>query len=130
MLQQGVGDRLLVDKTPGYSASLTILRKAEQWFRNARYIHLVRHPCDTILSYQEYKLHLAIERTHPMVAGLLPAQIGELTWLMSHDNILRFLAEVPVERSCRSTSSHSWLSPVRRWSELLHFWEYPFRRDD
>ncbi len=101
LLQQGIGDRLLVDKTPDYSASLTILRKAEQWFRNARYIHLVRHPCDTILSYQEYKLHLAIERTHPMVAGLLPAQIGELTWLMSHDNILRFLAEVPLERCCR-----------------------------
>lgn len=129
LLQHGIGDRLLVDKTPGYSISLTILRKAEQWFQNARYVHLVRHPCDTILSYKEYKLHLGIERTHPLVAGLSPAQLGELSWLLSHDNILRFLADIPTERSYRIHFESLVAQPRQEMERVASFLGLPFSEE-
>ncbi len=129
LLQQGIGDRLLIDKTPGYSASLAILRKAERWFRDVRYIHLVRHPCDTILSFQEYRLHLAFARLQKMLSCLQPSQISELSWLIGHGNILRFLEEVPPERFCRIYFESLVAHPRQEMERIAAFLGIPFSEE-
>ncbi len=129
LLQQGVGNRLLIDKTPGYSASLAILRKAERWFRDARYIHLVRHPCDTILSSQEYRLHLAFARLQKMLSSLTPSQISELSWLIGHGNILSFLEEVPPERVCRIYFESLVAHPRKEMERVAAFLGVPFSEE-
>src|SRR5439155_9563104 len=62
ILQQELGGRLLVDKTPAYALDLAILQRAEATFERARYIHLIRHPSAVIHSFEDAKLDQIIFR--------------------------------------------------------------------
>ncbi len=88
--------KLLVDKTPTYAMSLDVLRLAERDFDEPLYIHLVRHPCGMIRSFQDGKL----DQLTPFMRNsrFSRRQLGELSWLITNDNISRFLAEIPPER--------------------------------
>jgi len=90
------GERMLVDKTPSYVIDVDILRRIEQDFDNALYIHLLRHPCGMIRSYEESKL----ERLMPMVqeGNFASRELAELTWLTAQVNTLEFGKQVPKER--------------------------------
>src|SRR4029079_15486993 len=94
-LQEWIGDRLLVDKTPSYALDLNILQRAEETFENARYVHLLRHPYGMIRSFEEAKLEQVFFR-HPH--SYSRRELAELIWLVSQQNILAFLKEVPAER--------------------------------
>ena len=94
-LQESLGSRLLVDKTPSYALDLTILRRAEEGFTGAKYLHLVRHPCGMIRSFEEAKLDLIFfRREHRFTRR----QLAELIWLLSEQNIREFLDGIPAER--------------------------------
>ncbi|HEY0607528.1 MAG TPA: amino acid adenylation domain-containing protein [Herpetosiphonaceae bacterium] len=94
-LQMWLGDRLLVDKTPSYALDPTILRRAEEDFTEARYIHLLRHPYGMIRSFEEAKLdQIFFRQAH----GFTTRELAELIWLMSHQNILDFFKQIPAER--------------------------------
>mgnify|MGYP000963431175 CR=1 FL=1 len=97
-LQSCIGGRLLVDKTPTYPLDLNILRRAEEDFAGARYIHLVRHPYSSIYSFVEAKLDQVFFR-HPHTFSR--RELAELVWTLSHQNILTFLQDVPAERQVR-----------------------------
>lgn len=99
LLQSWSGDRILADKTPTYAFSLDTLTKAEQTFDAPIYIHLVRHPYGMIRSYEESKL----ERIVPIAnaSHFSTRELAELTWLTSHDNILNFLQDIPLNRQHR-----------------------------
>jgi amino acid adenylation domain-containing protein len=87
--------RMLVDKTPSYALDPAVLRRAEEGFAGARYLHLVRHPQAAIRSFEEAKLdQIFFRRPHPFSRR----QLAELVWTLSHRNILGFLAGVPAER--------------------------------
>lgn len=90
------GERLLVDKTPTYVIDVDILRRIEREFDGALYIHLQRHPCGMIRSYEESKL----ERLMPMIreGDFGSRELAELTWLTAQTNTLAFAREVPAER--------------------------------
>jgi amino acid adenylation domain-containing protein len=97
-LQRELGNRVLVDKTPTYALDLATLRRAEEDFEGARYIHLVRHPSASIASFEEAKLHVFFP---PFLSGphnFSPAALAELIWDISHENILTFLRDVPADR--------------------------------
>jgi amino acid adenylation domain-containing protein len=94
-LQAWSDERMLVDKTPSYALDLAVLRRAEEVFAGARYIHLLRHPYGMIRSFEEAKLEQVFFR-HPH--SLSRRELAELIWLVSQQNILEFLAEVPPER--------------------------------
>jgi amino acid adenylation domain-containing protein/non-ribosomal peptide synthase protein (TIGR01720 family) len=95
LLQEWIGDRLLVDKTPAYSMDIDVLRRAEAEFANARYIHLVRHPYATIYSFVEAQLHEYFFRhPHPFAVR----ELAELIWTVSHQHVLEFRREIPAER--------------------------------
>jgi acyl-CoA synthetase (AMP-forming)/AMP-acid ligase II len=98
LIQEWLGGRMLVDKTPSYALSEEVLERAERHFDDARYIHLIRHPYGMIHSFEQVKLHLAIEVFFSSRPECPPRELAELLWLISHENILRFLARVPDER--------------------------------
>ena len=94
LMQQWLGDKILVDKTPSYSIDIEILLRAEKNFQNPLYIHLQRHPYATIRSYEEARVEQTFRYQHPFNRR----ELAELVWLISHQNILEFLANVPKER--------------------------------
>ncbi len=94
LIQQWLGDQILVDKTPSYSIDLETLKRAERNFQNPLYIHLVRHPYATMRSYEEAR----VEQTFPYQHPFNRRELAELVWLISHQNILEFLQQVPQER--------------------------------
>jgi amino acid adenylation domain-containing protein/FkbH-like protein/non-ribosomal peptide synthase protein (TIGR01720 family)/FkbM family methyltransferase len=94
LIQQWLGDKILVDKTPSYSINLETLKRAERNFQNPLYIHLVRHPYATMRSYEEAR----VEQTFPYQHPFNRRELAELVWLISHQNILEFLQQVPQER--------------------------------
>jgi amino acid adenylation domain-containing protein len=97
-LQEWLGERILVDKTPSYALDAAILQRAEEDFAEPLYIHLVRHPYGMIRSFEEAKLdQIFFRQDHPFDRR----ELAELIWLVSQENILRFLAGVPSRRRHR-----------------------------
>jgi acyl carrier protein len=96
LLQQDLENQILVDKTPTYPSHLDILKRAETYFENPLYIHLLRHPYGMINSYEGSKL----ERIVPIMneASFTRRELAELTWLISHENILEFFKDIPENR--------------------------------
>ena len=99
LMRQWMGDRILVDKSPTYASHLDILQHAEADFEDPVYIHLLRHPYGMIRSYEESKL----DRIAPIMheSSFSRRELAELTWLVSHQNILKFLDSVPQHRQLR-----------------------------
>ena len=96
LLQELIGERLLVDKTPIYPMHPEILRRAEHDFDSPLYVHLVRHPCGMIRSFEDAK----IEQLIPFMreSNFSRRQLAELTWLVANENVANFFAAVPPER--------------------------------
>ncbi|HKV41636.1 MAG TPA: amino acid adenylation domain-containing protein, partial [Blastocatellia bacterium] len=94
LMQEWLGDRLLVDKTPGYALDMEVLRRAEDYFENPLYIHLIRHPYGMIRSFEDAKLEQIFKYKH----SFAPRELGELMWLVSHQNIVEFLDCIPGDR--------------------------------
>ena len=100
-MQHWLGDRLFVDKTPNYALHTNILQRAEDYFKDAVYIHLIRHPYGVIPSFEKAKLHVFYPPFFTEEYDYTPGQLAELVWLISHQNILEFLKNVPAKRQFR-----------------------------
>jgi len=95
LLQGWLEERLLVDKTPSYTLDLEVLRRAELDFGDALYIHLLRHPCGMIRSFEEVRLdQVFVGYRH----SLSRRALAELIWVVSQMNIIEFLKTVPAAR--------------------------------
>jgi surfactin synthase thioesterase subunit/acyl carrier protein len=103
-LQATLGERLLVEKTPQYTLELEVLQRAERYFEDVHYLHLVRHPHAAIRSFEEARLDQLMLAYMPSLYGEAGArkfstrELGELAWLTSQQNILRFLQDIPTQR--------------------------------
>ncbi|MDX1491404.1 MAG: AMP-binding protein [Pseudohongiellaceae bacterium] len=108
MMQEWLGERLLVDKTPAYAVDLAALLRAESYFEDAFYVHLLRHPYAMIRSFDEAKLD---QLWFPRLVGsdafsldkfpFARLQLAEMIWFMLHRNILEFLQDIPSDRQCQ-----------------------------
>ncbi|QPN62164.1 sulfotransferase [Synechococcus sp. CBW1004] len=118
-LQSRLGDRLLVDKTPLYPLDPSILARAELDFEEPLYIHLVRHPYGMIRSYEESQL----DRFAPVLYenSFHRRQLAELTWYVSHRNILDFKASVPDGRWLQLGFESLVTQPEHEISRLCQF---------
>ncbi|HKH46426.1 MAG TPA: amino acid adenylation domain-containing protein, partial [Thermoanaerobaculia bacterium] len=94
-LQEWVGGRLLIDKTPRYALDLPTLRRAEDWFEAPLYVHLVRHPVAAMQSYLEARMQEVYRFPLP------PRRQAELVWRLGHAHVLEHLAAVPAARQHR-----------------------------
>lgn len=95
LMQDWMGDRRLVDKSPSYALDIGILKRAEAWFENPLYIHLQRHPCGMIRSFQDVRLDQVF---YPFPHDMTRRALAELMWTLSNQNIVDFLKSVPAER--------------------------------
>ncbi|HEV7518603.1 MAG TPA: sulfotransferase, partial [Thermoanaerobaculia bacterium] len=122
-LQGWIGDRLLVDKTPSYALDPATLARAEAEFEAPLYIHLLRHPCGMIASFEKARLEQVFFR-HPH--DFSPRQLAELIWVVSQENIRELLAGVSVERQYRLRFEELVRSPREELSRLSAFLGVPF----
>lgn len=118
LLQQWIGEKILVDKTPLYALDNETLKSAEVDFEQARYIHLIRHPYGMIRSFEEAK----IDRIFPWQQNSFSArELAELVWLVCHQNILAFLQDVPAERQHRVYFEELVTQPGPVVERMCHF---------
>ncbi len=125
-LQEWMGDRILVDKSPTYPFDPEILNRAEQDFDQARYIHLLRHPYAMVYSFIEAKLDQNFFRyEHPFTRR----ELGELIYIISHQNINRFLQEIPEERKMMLRFEDLLLDPYKEMLRICDFLSIEFDPD-
>ncbi len=105
LMQEWLGKRLIVDKTPAYAIHPETLDRAEEYFDDAIYIHLLRHPYGMIRSFEEAKLEqlwyprlVGADAGHPDASPYGRRQLAEMIWLILHENILAFLKKIPAAR--------------------------------
>jgi hypothetical protein len=97
-MQEWLGERWLVDKTPSYTLDPEILKRAEEDFEEAHYIHLLRHPLGMINSFEEARLDQIFFRyEHPFSRR----ELAELIWVINHRNVAEFLRGIPARRQHR-----------------------------
>jgi len=123
LLQGWLGNRTLVDKSPSYVFDLPTLQKAERDFEGAVYIHLVRHPYAMVCSFEKLHMNQVLYLPdHPFSAR----QLGELIWLISHQNTLEFLKSVPPERQYRMRYEDLAKSPRASMEAMCQALNIPF----
>ena len=125
-LQEWLGESIFTEKTPTYPLDPATLRRAEEDFENAKYIHLVRHPCPMISSFEEAKLQVFFP---PFLKGphhLGVHEMAELIWTICHRNILDFLATVPAARQHRVQFEHLVTDPETETRRIAEFLEVPY----
>ncbi len=123
VLQDWVAPKLLADKSPAYALDPAVLQKAETDFREALYVHLVRHPWSTIRSFQRQHLEqvLFLQR-HDFEA----AEVAELVWRVSHSNVRAFLESVPSARWFRVSFEELVRRPEPTMKGLCQHLGFPF----
>jgi acyl-CoA synthetase (AMP-forming)/AMP-acid ligase II len=136
VLQQSLGARLLVDKTPYYAARQETLGRAERCFAEPLYIHLLRHPYGMIRSFEEMRLE---QLWYPRLVGAEAAgrspspwtsrELAELIWVTLHRNIVGFLDGIPRERQCMIRFEDLVREPRPAMERLCTFLRVPFSED-
>jgi hypothetical protein len=126
LLQQKLGGRLLVDKTPANAYSMRVLQRAEELFEDPIYIHLVRHPGGMTRSFVDAKL----ERTAPFMQRHMnefsTEQFAELAWLTCNRQIVEFLDGIPRERSTSIYYEDVVTAPEATIADTCRFFGLPF----
>lgn len=123
LLQENIGDRLLVDKTPTYPFDLNVLQRAEEDFEEPLYIHLLRHPYAMIYSFIEAKLDQNFFRYEHSYTR---RELAELIWHLSHRNILEFARHIPAGRYYRVKFEDILLDPRNQLQALCDFLQIDF----
>ena len=124
ILQSLLGDRLMVDKTPTYAMNVETLRRAEEHFEAPLFVHLVRHPCAVIRSFEDCKL----DQLTPFMreSRFTRRQLAELTWIITNENIVNFLDTVPRGRWLRIRYEDFLREPQVLLPRICDFLEVPF----
>ncbi|HXG48307.1 MAG TPA: sulfotransferase, partial [Methylomirabilota bacterium] len=123
MLQDLAYPRMLVDKSPAYAMDTDALRRAERDFDGALYVHLVRHPYAMVRSFVDRRLdQVMLLQPH----AFRPRELGELVWVVSHQNVNAFLRDVPTERWYRLRYEDLVESPRGSMMQLCERFGLPF----
>jgi len=101
-LQRRASGRMLTEKSTVYAQDPGALRRLEEDFDAPLYIHLVRHPCAVVHSFEKARIDRILRFETPFA----PRRLGELVWALQHRNLLDFLETIPAERRLRVDFEH------------------------
>ena len=105
---------------------MNILQRAEEAFEEPKYIHLIRHPYAMIYSFIEAHLdENFFKYEHPFTRR----QLAELIWLVSHQNILNFLNNIPASRKFTLRYEDLLSTPETEIRKLCAFFNIPFEEE-
>lgn len=121
-MQERIGARKLVDKTPAYALNTETLRRAEEYFISAQYIHLSRHPNGMIRSFEDARLDQIFRYEH----SFSTRQLAELVWTICHQNITDFLQDISPQRQYRIKFEELVKQPTEILKELCEFLDLEF----
>lgn len=133
-LQSWLPDRILIDKSPLHVLHPDAMRRMRTRFPDARYLHLTRHPGDTIksvLQLQRTFRDRLLERAPALGALRAPRQAQgapEKYWLQPHLAIIDFLESVPADRQMRLRGEDLLRDPPRYLRRIAEWLEV--RTDD
>ncbi|PYV11715.1 MAG: hypothetical protein DMG07_18590, partial [Acidobacteria bacterium] len=85
LLRELARPRRLVDKSPTYALAAETLRRSEELFEGARYVHLVRHPYAVLESFVRMRMDQVVG-----AGGGDRYELAEQTWAASNRNMLEF----------------------------------------
>ncbi|MEO1558725.1 MAG: condensation domain-containing protein, partial [Cyanobacteria bacterium J06632_19] len=126
LMQEWLPGKIIADKTPPYVFNREVLQRAEEEFENPLYIHLQRHPLATIRSMTEARLDLLVAMEENQFSV---EQKGELMWLISHQNILEFLKNIPSSRQHQLRYEDLVQQPQTTVNQLCEFIGIDFHPD-
>ncbi len=121
-LQKWLRNQFLVDKTTTYALNSAVLERAELYFENPKYIHLIRHPAAMIQSYLDSKLDQVFGTGYPFT----PREKAELFWIIANQNIREFLRSIPEERHFFLHYEDLVRNPQSVTQQLCEFLNVPF----
>lgn len=122
-LQDKVGDKILVDKSPSYALDPAVLEKAEQDFDQPIYVQLVRHPYAMIKSFEKMRMtQVMYLKDH----NFAPRQLGELIWTTSHQTINNFFDTIDESRKFRINYEDLVTNPRRVMEQFCETTGIPF----
>ena len=125
-MQNWLPGKRIIDKTPSYALDPATLQRAEEDFDQPLYIHLVRHPYAMIYSFIEAKLD---KNFFKYPHDFSRQEMAELIWIVSHQNIKGFLAEVPLERQIQIRFEDLLLRPESEARRLSSFLGVEYKTD-
>ena len=93
LIQDQLGERILVDKCPDNASFMETLERSEHYFEKPLYIHLVRHPYSVIESIVRIRLYANYTEkiTNPFIAA-------ENDWYKRNNNLLNFFNTIDKDR--------------------------------
>jgi len=121
ILQQEVGGRLLVDKSPSYAGHFGTLQRAEALIDEAYYICLIRHPYAVVESYVRNRMDRLTDSR-----GTDPYQTAEEVWTVSNRNMMRLMANVDAGRSLIVRFEDLVTDPEATAKEVCSFLDLPY----
>ncbi len=126
-LCDAIRPRTMVDKSPLYALRADILPRAEAWFDEPRYVHLVRHPKASILSRARDNAAGTLLRWATGGAARETEAIdqAEVLWRLMTRNVIAFLASVPAERKLSVRFEDLVRSPESTMARLSDFLAVP-----
>lgn len=116
-IQNSIGNRILVDKSPLNASYPLAVEQIEQLFESPKYIHLTRHPYGMIKSYAEERSDMLF----PFELDIEPEQFAEANWLSSHQAIEQGLEDIPMRRQMHLTFEQLTASPETSMKKVCHF---------
>lgn len=126
-MQEWAGDKILIDKSPLHTFTPEALPRMAANFPDARYLHLTRHPGDTVTSVLELQ-----QRVRDLVRGKgrLAARLAQRFdtedpptkfWLAPHVQILEFLETVPDAQQMRLRGEDLLSDPPRHLARIAEW---------
>ena len=121
-LQNLIDNELLVDKTTTYATNPEVLNRAEKYFDEPKYIHIIRHPSAMVQSYLDSKLNEVFGTEH----NFTERENAELFWVLNNQNITRFLETIPEQRKYILHYENLVTEPKKYMVEISEFLGVPF----
>jgi hypothetical protein len=100
-LTELINPKIGVEKTPNTSKKKKYLQRAYNFYPDAYFLHLTRHPLATRKSIVEFAENRTQKQNKSNISSVKNSPEGLLIWYYMHRNIINFLKTLPVGQTMR-----------------------------